>query len=120
MPGTCILRRLHCEASSKKGRRVGTNTLKIKELAQPRQWRITIKSNDEVAIDFSEPFAGNAKEANKRAQLMWARTSYVVNSQIHRDVYAMLEVWDPGANAYRKAWEHRGKLPRGSKAPSAS
>lgn len=99
---------------------MGTNTLKIKELAQPRQWRITVKSNDEVEIDFNEPFVGNAKEANKRARLMWARTSYVVNSRVHRDVYVLLEVWDLGANAYRKAWDMRGRLPAGSKAPSAS
>jgi hypothetical protein len=91
------------------------------------QFRITVKSDDEVKIRFEEPFGGTLKEARIRARLMWARTSYIVpnnnypsNKRHNRDVYALLEVWSDDKHAYIKVWEHRGKLPVHAKAPAGS
>ena len=88
-----------------------------------RQWRIKIKSDDGGAIRYEEPFAGNWPQALRRAWIMWARTSFIVNkraNQQNRDVYASLEVWDEKTGQYKLMREKRGRLLRNAKAPAAS
>ena len=86
------------------------------------QWRIEVKSDDGAEIRYEEPFEGTEVEGKRRARLMWARTSYVVNAKRHRDVYVLLELCDmsTGELRYHKVWEHRGRLPDGARAPSGS
>ena len=90
-------------------------------------FRIQIKSDDEVTIRFEEPFGGSVRDAKIRAHLMWARTSYLVpdnrypgSKRHNRDVYVLLEVWSEDKHAFVKVWDHRGRLPLAAKAPSAA
>jgi hypothetical protein len=83
----------------------------VRKLEEPRQWRITVKSDDGPSVRYQEPFAGFEKEARERAWIMWARTSYQVGGR-HRDVYASLEVLDTRNHQYRMVKEKRGKYNR--------
>lgn len=85
-----------------------------------RQWRIKVKCKDGVDIEYEEPFTGSEKDARRRAWIMWARTSHIVNGRNNRDTYASLEVWDGGRHEYRMVKEKRGTYPRGWKAPAES
>jgi hypothetical protein len=85
-----------------------------------REWRITVKSDDGGELRYEEPFSGTEFEARKRAWVMWARSSYVVNGRSNRDVYMSLEVLDPVSQRYRMVKEKRGKYPAGAIAPGQS
>lgn len=101
---------------------MATDLLKKRDLLRIRPWRITIKSDDQVTIRHAEPFSGNFNEARKRAWLLWARTSFVVNKRtsngLNRDVYACLEVWDAETHQYRVVKEKRGRLHHKAPAPA--
>jgi hypothetical protein len=75
-----------------------------------RQWRITVKTDVGAKVRHQEPFAGNEHDARRRAAIMWARTSYLVNTS-NREVYASLEVWDERNHQYRMVKEKKGTYP---------
>jgi hypothetical protein len=81
---------------------------------QSRQWRVTVKTDEAAVVRHQEPFGGVEKDARRRAAIMWARTSYMVNGP-NRKVYASLEVWDERNHQFRMVKEkvgvYPGKLP---------
>jgi hypothetical protein len=83
----------------------------------PRDWRITVKTDEAAVVRHQEPFVGLEVDARRRTWIMWARTSYMVGGKGHRDVYASLEVWVPENHQFRMVKEKRGKLPRNAEAP---
>jgi hypothetical protein len=86
------------------------------------QFQIKCKSDDQgTKIDYTEPFSGTEKDAFRRAQLMWKRTSYVVGRKTaNREVYASLEVWSPSKRDWVMVKEKKGRLPLNAPAPSES
>jgi hypothetical protein len=82
-----------------------------------RDWRITVKTDEFATVRHQEPFVGDEEGARRRAWILWARTSYMVGDKGNRDVYAMLEVWDPTNRQFRVVKEKRGRLPKDAEAP---
>lgn len=86
------------------------------------QFRIIVESHDGGELRYEEPYTGTEKEGLRRAWIMWARASYIVNpNKAHnRDVYARLEVFDKVKHEWRLVKDKRGRLSRNAPAPAAN